>query len=534
MIRIRQIEINVLKNQEEELFKKVAHLLKIRISDIKKLSINRRSIDARKKPDIFYVYEVDVLVNKEDNILLKNKNNNILKSPNDKYFFNIVGNKKLNNRPLIVGSGPAGLMAAYMLAENGYNPLILERGECIEKRVKTVEKFFKTGILNLDSNVQFGEGGAGTFSDGKLNTLVKDKFKRQRRVFEIFVECGAPREILYLNNPHIGTDILRKVVVNIRKKIIQMGGEFRYNSCVTDFVIDDKKIKAVKVNDDELIETDVLILAIGHSARDTFEVLEKKGILMKSKPFAVGIRIQHPQEMIGFSQYGPLYQKLPKASYKLTYKAKNGRGVYTFCMCPGGYVINSSSENGCLVINGMSNYMRDSKNANSAIIVTIGTKDFGEKPLDGVKFQRLLEEKAYQIGKGKIPIQLYKDFKNGDVNAKIENVEPVMKGKYFFSDIRKIFPSYITEALIEAIDYFDSKIEGFARDDAIIAAVESRTSSPVRIERDEFGESNIKGIFPCGEGAGYAGGITSSAMDGIYQAENILKVYNKLIVYDLE
>ncbi len=525
MIRIRQIEINVLKNQEEQLYKKIAHLLKIKVSDIKELNINKKSIDARKKPDIFYVYEVDVLVNKETSILLRSKNNNILKTPNEKYTFKIIGNKKLNNRPLIVGSGPAGLMAAYILAENGYNPLVLERGECIEKRVLTVEKFFQNGMLNLNSNVQFGEGGAGTFSDGKLNTLVKDKYKRQRRVFEIFVECGAPKEILYLNKPHIGTDILRNVVVNIRKKIIKMGGEFRYNSCVTDFVIEDSKIKAVKINDSEIIETDVLILAIGHSARDTFEVLEKKEIIMKAKPFAVGIRIQHPQDMIGFSQYGSLYKRLPKASYKLTYKAKNGRGVYTFCMCPGGYVVNSSSESGRLAINGMSNYRRDSKNANSAIIVTIGPKDFGEKALDGVKFQRLLEEKAYKLGNGKIPIELYKDFKNGNVNSEIEKIEPVMMGKYCFANIREIFPSYVTEALIEAIDYFDSKIEGFARDDAIIAAVESRTSSPVRIERDASGESSIKGIFPCGEGAGYAGGITSSGMDGIYQAENIAKIY---------
>lgn len=528
MIRIRQIEINILKNQEEELYKKVAYLLKIEISDINKLSINRKSIDARKKPDIFYVYEVDVLVSDENNILLKNKNSNILRTPTEKYFFNITGIKKLNNRPLIVGSGPAGLMAAYILAENGYNPLILERGECIEKRVKDVEQFFKDGILNLNSNVQFGEGGAGTFSDGKLNTLVKDRFKRQSRVFEIFVECGAPREILYLNKPHIGTDVLRKVVINIREKIIKMGGEFRYNSCVTDFIIEDRKIKAVVINDCEMIETEVLVLAIGHSARDTFEVLEKKDIIMKAKPFAVGIRIQHPQDMIGFSQYGYLYKKLPKASYKLTYKAKNGRGVYTFCMCPGGYVVNSSSENGCLAINGMSNYMRDSKNANSAIIVTIGPKDFGEKPLDGVKFQRVLEEKAYKLGNGKIPIQLYKNFKNGEVSSKIKSVAPIMMGAYHFANIREIFPSYITEALIEAIDYFDSKIDGFSRDDAIIAAVESRTSSPIRIERDEEGESNIKGIFPCGEGAGYAGGITSSAMDGIYQAENIAKVYKGL------
>lgn len=525
MIRVRQIEINILKDQNIELTRKVAHLLKINTSEIKKLKINKKSIDARKKPNIFYVYEVDVSVNNEDDILFKNKNNNILKTPKEKYRFTITGNKSLTSRPIIVGSGPAGLMSAYILAENGYKPLILERGECIEKRIIAVDKFFDEGVLNLNSNVQFGEGGAGTFSDGKLNTLVKDKFKRQRKVFEIFVECGAPSEILYLNKPHIGTDILRKVIVNMRNKIIKMGGEFRYNSCVTDFIIKNDSIEAIEVNNSEIIKTKVLLLAIGHSARDTFEILKTRKINMSAKPFAVGIRIQHPQDMIGFNQYGLLYKKLPPASYKLTYKAKNGRGVYTFCMCPGGYVVNSSSEEGYLAINGMSNYKRESKNANSAIIVTISPRDFGEDVLDGIKFQRELEKRAYEIGKGNIPIELYKDFKNGYIGSEVEEIEPVIKGKYFFSDIRKIFPSYITEALIEAIDYFDSKIEGFARDDSIIAAVESRTSSPVRIERDEFGESNIKGIYPCGEGAGYAGGITSSGMDGIYQAENIAKVY---------
>ena len=343
---------------------------------------------------------------------------------------------------------------------------------------------------------------------------------------ETFVECGAPKEILYENKPHIGTDILRKVIINMRKKIIELGGEFRYNSCVTDFIIKENKIEQIEINHKEIINTNILILAIGHSARDTFDILQHKKINMNPKPFAVGIRIQHPQEMINISQYGPLYKKLPPASYKLTYKASNKRGVYTFCMCPGGYVINSSSERNRLAINGMSNYKRDSKNANSAIIVTVTPADFGNNILDGINFQRKLEEKAYEIGNGNIPIQLYKDFKENKKTTDIQEIKPIMKGNYQLANLQEIFPEYITTALIEAIEAFDKKIKGFARSDALLAAIESRTSSPIRIERNDSGESNIKGIYPCGEGAGYAGGITSAAMDGIFQAENIAKVYS--------
>ncbi len=525
MIRIRQIEINVLNNQEVCLIKKCCNILKIKKKDIINLKINKKSIDARHKPNIFYVYEVDIEVEGENKILKYNKNINVIKTPDEKYRFNILGNKTLDYRPVIVGSGPAGLFCSYILAENGYKPLIIERGEKIEDRICTVERFWKEGILNKNSNVQFGEGGAGTFSDGKLNTLVKDKLNRQKKVLEIFVECGAPKEILYLNKPHIGTDILRKVIINMRNKLISMGVEFKYNSTVTDFIIENNSLKEIEINGTEKIKTNVLVLAIGHSARDTFEVLYKKNVNMQSKPFAVGIRIQHPQDMIGYAQYNDLYKILEPASYKLTYKAKNNRGVYTFCMCPGGYIVNSSSEYSYLAINGMSNYKRNTKNANSAIIVTVDSNDFGKLPLDGLKFQRKLEEKAYKIGLGKIPIQKYIDYKNNKKTTVLGNIDNIAKGKCNFSNVRAIFKEEINNSIIEAIEYFDTKIPGFARDDSIIAAVESRTSSPIKIIRDINGESNIKGIYPCGEGAGYAGGITSAAVDGILQAENIAKIY---------
>ena len=348
MLRVRQINVNVLEDSKEKLIEKCAKKLGIKKDEILNFKIKKQSLDARKKPDLFYSYEIDVLVKNETTVLAKSKTNDIFKTPDEEYIFNITGEKKLNNKPIIIGSGPAGLFCAYMLAKNGYNPIIIERGKDVDNRLADVELFWKTGNLNKNSNVQFGEGGAGTFSDGKLNTLVKDPFNRQRTIFEIFVECGAPEEILYVNKPHIGTDLLRNVVKNIRKKIISMGGEFRFDSCLTNIIYDDNKIKFIEINNSEIINTEVLVLAIGHSARDTFKMLYENKLNMNSKPFAVGIRIQHPQQMINKSQYGvENHSILGSASYKLTHKASTGRGVYTFCMCPGGYVVNSSSEEIC-------------------------------------------------------------------------------------------------------------------------------------------------------------------------------------------
>lgn len=519
MIRVNQIKILIEEDSTDKLLTKIGKRLGIKASDINSFNIIKKSIDARDKSSIFYVYEVDVETDKEKSILSKNIKGLEL-STLDEYSFP-QGSYSKDSKIVIVGSGPAGLMCAYLLAENGYKPLVLERGENVENRVKTVEEFFKNNKLNPESNVQFGEGGAGTFSDGKLNTLVKDKMNRGRKVFDIFAQNGAPQEILYLSKPHIGTDKLRLVIKNIRNKIIKMGGEFRYSSKVTDIIVKDNKVTGVEINNSENISCDVLVLAIGHSARDTFQLLFDKGISMKAKNFAVGVRIEHLQEMINTSQYGDKASLLPPASYKLTYQASNGRGVYSFCMCPGGFVVNASSEEGRLAINGMSNYLRDEKNANSAIVVTVNKNDFGDNPLDGIEFQRRLEEKAYSLGKGFIPCQLYGDFCEEKVSNSFGKVITNTKGATSFADLNQLFPSFITNSLKEAIPYFGTKIKGFDRADSVLLGVESRTSSPVMIERDDKGESNILGIYPCGEGAGYAGGITTAAMDGVKVAEFI-------------
>lgn len=526
MIRLRQIKIDFEKATINNLKGLCAKKLKIDVSDIKKLKINKKSLDARKKPLLYFVYEVDIEVNDENKILKNNKSNDILKVVEKDYQFNITGLLKLNYRPIIIGSGPAGLICGYLLAEHGYKPIIIERGQKVEERIKSVELFWQTGKLNINSNVQFGEGGAGTFSDGKLNTQVKDKDGRTKKIFDIFIEAGAPNNIAYESHPHIGTDLLRSVVINIRNKIIQLGGEIKYNSCLTDLKIDNNRLEAIVINGNETIKSNVLVLATGHSARDTFKMLYDHGLEMSPKPFAIGVRIQHPQKLINKNQYGiEEHELLEAANYKLTYKASNGRGVYSFCMCPGGFVVNSSSDLNKTAINGMSNHKRDSENANSAIIVTVSPKDYGASPLDGIKFQENLEEKTYKIGNGKIPIQLFKDYKENIISTNIGNVNPIFKGNYTLSNLNSIFPNYVNDSLKEGIQAFDKNIKGFASDDAIIAAVESRTSSPVRITRDETGQSNIKGIYPCGEGAGYAGGITSAAIDGVKIAEYIAANY---------
>lgn len=525
MIRVRQIKVPI-DVGNGELNKYISKKVSIKEEEISNVIIKKKSIDARKKENIFFIYEVDVEVVNEEKILKKNKSKDILKAPIEKFDFKCTGNILLENRPVIVGAGPAGLFGAYMLAENGYKPIVIERGEKVEDRVKTVEEFWNKGILNENSNVQFGEGGAGTFSDGKLNTSIKDSDFIGREVLKIFVEAGAPEEILYINKPHIGTDLLREVVKNIRNKIIENGGIIKYNSCLTDIKYEDNKVKEIVINNDEIIKTDVVVLAIGHSARDTFKMLKENKIYMKPKPFAVGVRIQHKQETINNNQYGERYKnKLPVADYKLTYRTSKGRGVYSFCMCPGGFVVNASSEKNRLAINGMSNHERNTENANSAIVVTVSPEDFGENILSGMEFQEKLEKVAYEKGNGKIPIQLYGDFKQNIKSKEFKSVKPIFKGSYEFSNINEILPDFITEALKEGIDNFDSKIKGFSDNDAILAAVESRTSSPVRIVRDNDGVSNIKGIYPCGEGAGYAGGIMSAAIDGIKVAKNIVKVY---------
>lgn len=533
IIRIQQLKLPP-KHSRHDVQKEACRMLGISGDKCKKLTIVKQSIDARKKNDIRYIYTVDIEVDGEKNLKnLMQKNPNIFLPKDVVYQFPPMGEQLLSYRPVVIGTGPAGLFCGLMLARNGYRPILLERGESVEKREKIVQEFWENGKLDVKTNVQFGEGGAGTFSDGKLNTLIKDNYGRNRRVLELFVEAGAPDSILYKNKAHIGTDVLRSVVRNIRKEIEASGGEVRFNSQLTDILYSvmpngEKKISGVLVNGKEQINCEVCVLAIGHSARDTFELLYDKEVEMKQKAFAVGIRIEHPQKLMNEAQYGEENNPyLPVADYKVTFQASNGRSIYSFCMCPGGYVVNASSEENRLAVNGMSYHDRAGENANSALIVSVTPQDFeGNHPLAGVNFQRKLEEAAFQAGDGCIPVQLYGDFCHNRITTSLGEVKPCIKGSYHFSNLREVLPNYICEALIEGIESFGTKIKGFDRVDAVMSGVESRTSSPVRIVRNEDFESNIRGIYPCGEGAGYAGGITSAAMDGIKVAEAIAKRYH--------
>lgn len=532
MIRINQLALEV-THGPGALRKKAAKLLKIQESMIADISIVRRSIDARKKDNLLYSYIVDVKLTeakKEAQIVKKAANHNIKIETEVPYQYPEHGTEKMKHRPVIIGAGPAGMFAALSLAENGMAPILLEQGDPVEIRAKKVEEFWNQGFSHLDvrSNVQFGEGGAGTFSDGKLNTLVKDVSGRNKKVLELFVESGADEEILYDSKPHIGTDVLQTVVKNIRMRIIEHGGEVRFNSCVKDLVIENSVVCGVKLEDGGMIETNHVILAVGHSARELFKSLNEQQITMEPKAFAVGLRVQHPQSMMNLSQYGREDAgDLGAAPYKVTAKTSCGRGVYSFCMCPGGYVVNASSEEGRLAVNGMSYYKRGGKNANSAIIVSVTPEDFPEAgPLGGIEFQRRLEEKAFELGNGKIPVQLYGDFADNRESEAFGDVTPQICGEFTFANLRNLMTEGMNQAFIEGMTEFGRKIRGFDRTDAILAGIESRTSSPLRIVRDDNMESNVKGLYPCGEGAGYAGGITSAAMDGLKVAEALIKRYN--------
>lgn len=533
MLRISQLNIRPEELEKEEanqVREKLLKTLHLRPEEVLECHIFKRSIDARKKPQIFYSYTVDFCASNEKKLLSKYKNR-LQHVTHVKYKTPVHGNLSLPMRPVIVGAGPAGLFCAYLLALEGYRPILLERGAAVDERMQDVEAFWESGVLNPSSNVQFGEGGAGTFSDGKLNTMVKEQHGRNRFVLETFVKFGAPVSILYEQKPHIGTDILADVVRNMREEMIQLGGEVRFHSQVTEIETEPaesgKSIKSVAINGRDRLYTCILVLAIGHSARDTFDLLHRHRLAMEPKPFAVGVRIEHPQRMIQVAQYGEeMADRLPPASYKLTHNLENGRGVYTFCMCPGGYVVNASSEEGRLAVNGMSNSRRDGENANSAVIVTVTPKDFGtESALSGVEFQRRLEEKAYELGEGNIPVQRFDDFCENRLTTKLGEIIPQIKGGYRLANVRCIFAPELAACLEQGILAMEKKIHGFARGDAVLSGVESRTSSPVRLVRDENFESNIGGIYPCGEGAGYAGGITSAAMDGMKVAEAIIRKY---------
>ncbi|SFR96291.1 NAD(P)/FAD-dependent oxidoreductase [Anaeromicropila populeti] len=545
MLKITQLKIDVKKlpwtkagengfcdqSKEMNLLKReIVKMLRVPDEALKKIQILKKSIDARKKDDIKYIYAVSVEVSQEEAVLKKLKNPNVVPYAVEPYSFTPCGAKKLAHPPIIVGSGPAGLFCGLQLAQAGFQPIVLERGYDVDKRVKAVEDYWKTGKLDSNCNVQYGEGGAGTFSDGKLNTAIKDPSGKIRKVLQTFVEYGAPEEIAYWNKPHIGTDQLRQVVKNMRNQIHSLGGKVCFNSKMTDIIIENGKVAGVVVNEKEKIPCEVLVLALGHSARDTFQTLLHNKLEITPKAFAIGLRAEHPQDMISRAQYGESYKILPPADYKLTHQAANGRGVYSFCMCPGGFVVNSSSEEQALVVNGMSNYQRDETNANSALIVTVTPEDFTDiktpnSVLAGVEFQRKWEKLAYELCGGKVPVQLLKDFRENRKSDKIGGITPNIKGEYSFGNLRDCLPEYISQAILEGIEAFDKKIKGYYDEDVVLSGVETRTSSPIRIVRNDHLESNITGIYPCGEGAGYAGGITSAAIDGIKVYEAIANQY---------
>lgn len=529
MIRIGQIKIAIdEQNIEKALNREVKRLLKI--DSLISIKIVKRSIDARKKPVLFWVYTVDVDVKNENKVLSKSRCKQAMLAKDTPYIW--PEGKPGSYRPIIIGMGPAGLFCGYMLAKAGAKPILFERGKDAEQRTADVESFWNTGVLNTESNVQFGEGGAGTFSDGKLNTLVNDKFGRNKEVLSIFVKHGAPECILYDSKPHIGTDILKKVVINMRKEIIDMGGEVYFESKLTSIEDNHDGTVTAYIGDNKYV-TDALVLAIGHSARDTFAMLKECNVPMEAKAFALGLRVMHPQRLIDERQYGKdnLDKGLPASPYKLTYQSKSGRGVYSFCMCPGGYVVNASSEENRCVVNGMSYSGRDSGVANSAIIVSVTPEDFGSSDvLAGVEYQRRLEERAYKLADGAIPYEKLGDFKKGigyideQETLKVSlDFEPAFKGLSKKAKVHEILDKEIAVSFAEGMNSFDRVIPGFASDDAYIAGIESRTSSPVRINRDETHMSKVRGIYPCGEGAGYAGGIMSAAMDGMLIAEEIWK-----------
>lgn len=549
MLRVNQI-ICPIESDDEQILQALCQKLKCRAGDIVSWKIAKRSVDARKKPELFYSYTLLVKCRKEQKILAQNrKDRDIARDDTAPFCFQVTGGTALDKPPVIVGTGPAGLFCALELARAGFRPILLERGRDVERRSRDVEAFWKEGKFLPESNVQFGEGGAGTFSDGKLNTLVKDKYGRNRHVLETFVKYGAKESILYDQKPHLGTDVLKNVIKNMRGEILSLGGEVRFESRMTDIRFSEdtaaqrrERISAVEINGEEWLETGVLVLAIGHSARDTCSMLYARGLRMEAKPFAVGFRVQHPQSFINRSQYGADHPPgLGAAAYKLTAKAGDGRGVYSFCMCPGGYVVNASSEEGYLAVNGMSYSGRNGDCANSAVIVSVSPEDYKTKdtPLDGIHFQRVLEQRAYRAGNGKIPIQKYREFQEKLADRGIlekpvygedmEPFSPALKGQYEQADLTDILPASLNRAFAEGMEEMNRKIRGFASGEVWLCGIESRTSSPIRIERDDVLQSNIEGIYPCGEGAGYAGGITSAAMDGIKAAQQIAAQYRPVL-----
>lgn len=590
MLQYRQCKMKYMElNGEKELGilrKKIAEQLHLPVQDIQELRIERKSLDARKKPELFWNYTVVFQCRNERAVLRKNRKNknlSVFAPPPDlsdvicRVRQNRGGTQKSggaesllhkgtetvsdDGRVLIVGAGPAGLMCAYFLARCGLRPVIIERGGSMWERVDKVSRFWKEGKLDADTNVSFGEGGAGTFSDGKLNTGVKDKSGKKQFILDTFIAHGAPEDIRYAAKPHIGTDRLRRVIQSMREEIEELGGTYLFHHTFAGFRQEEMKsgmpdgghrvpvsdparcadrsrrLTGIYVRDEQGKETlmacNTCVLAIGHSARDTFERLREEQIAMEQKPFAVGVRVEHPQKKINEIQYGTGEKNFPAADYKLTGTTGDGRGVYSFCMCPGGYVVNASTEDGMTAVNGMSDRARNSGRANSAVIVTVSEQDFGsEDVLAGVEFQRELERRTFQAGNGKIPVQRFEDFANGhrpdDLENHrpngLENNRPSTKGDVVLADVRSILPGFISDGIVEGMRQFGKKMPGFDDGDTWILGTETRTSSPVRIVRDnELVSESLYGLYPCGEGAGYAGGIMSAAMDGLRVALRIVE-----------
>ena len=511
MIRLSNIKIYDNKSIGD-VFNIALKKYKINGNDVKSYKLVKKAIDARDKKNICFVYSFDVDV--------KNDNKYKVLGIDNSYHLEINRNRKSTIRPVIVGAGPAGLSCALMLIEYGYKPIIIEQGSCVEKREEYVNLYRNKGIINEICNVQFGEGGAGTFSDGKLTTGLNTPLLKI--VLDYFYKFGAPEDILYNSKPHIGTDNLLKIIKNIRKYIEEKGGTYYFDTKL-ESIEHDNLWKLVCNN--QIFFTDCVVLAIGHSSRDTFRMLYDKGFDMKAKNFSVGVRIEHSQEKINLAQYGKTKLELPPAEYKLAYHGKN-RDCYTFCMCPGGEVIASSSEKGSIVTNGMSYYKRDGKNSNSALLVNVTPEDFKtNNPLAGIEFQQELEKKAYILGGSNncAPVQRLEDFMNNSKSIRIGNVIPSYKPGYSLSNLNDILPKFVSSTIKEAIPYFNKKIDGFADPDAILTGVETRSSSPITIIRNDNLESSKEGIYPCGEGAGYAGGISSSCVDGIKVAIKIIE-----------
>ena len=530
MLRLTEVKLSI-DHAEDDLPAAIVKRLGIALEDLLNYTIFRRAIDARKRSTIHFIYTLDVEVADESYVLNKgkkrNQNRNLSRTPDTGYHFVARAPKELNRRPVVIGTGPCGLFAGLLLAQMGFNPIIVERGKIVRERTQDTWGLWRKSILNSESNVQFGEGGAGTFSDGKLYSQIKDPRFIARKVLTEFVKAGAPEEILYLAKPHIGTFRLVGIVEKMRATIESLGGEFRFQNKVTDLLIKDGQVRGVELAGGEMLDTDHAVLAVGHSARDTFQMLNQRGVYIEAKPFSIGFRIEHPQSLIDRVRWGDFAgnKLMGAADYKLVHHCKNGRSVYSFCMCPGGTVVAATSEEGHVVTNGMSQYSRNERNANAGIVVGITPEaDYPGDALAGIDFQRHWEVMAFEAGGSNYnaPAQRVGDFLADRPSTALGKVVPSYKPGVTMTDLSKCAPDYAIEAIREAIPAFDRKINGFAMDDALLTGVETRTSSPIRIKRNTAYESiNTSGLYPAGEGAGYAGGILSAAVDGIEVAEAV-------------